>query len=709
MMLTFRARPAELPISMPDQAFDTGPTRNAKAPKSFRWRKVMVFSLSLALAVWATVEMYHVLDVSGVTTLEKILLGVFSLNISWIAYAFVSATIGFLAALAGLFNAHRSRASSGSALISGRTVIVFPIYNEEVERVFATVESTAESLTNAPGRFECFILSDTNDPEIALQEEAAFERLRSRLAPGSVVHYRRRTMNLHRKAGNIRDFITRWGGRYDYMIVFDADSFMERDTLIELARRMDASPETGLIQTIPQLVGGRTLFARTQQFAAALYGPVLGSGLAWWAQNEGNFWGHNAILRISALANAAGLPEIPGRAPFGGSILSHDFVEAALLRRAGWNVQIAPELGGSYEQGPPSIIDLSIRDRRWCQGNMQHMAVLLKTRGLTFTSRMHLIIGIFSYLASPLWLLFITVGMLLSLQNMFLKPQYFGESAALFPSWPVIDSERSLNLFLITMAILFAPKLYGLIYGLASPRWRRTVGPVKTFLSVIAETVISVLIAPVMLVEQTTAVYRVFSGRDGGWNPQARDSNEYTLHDTFRHHAPAIVLGTVLNVSAFAISPIFAAWLAPATIGMLLAATLSYWTGRTKSGDFARRMNLLESPEEIEPPQSYLESVADRPAYHNLDVPSLTHLFADRNLRNRRTHIVDTHWPLAHSEVHTPLALARARANRLATIDEYISALEPKEKLALLNSPGDLDAVIDEYSMRGLHYSTGTT
>jgi membrane glycosyltransferase len=708
-MITFRARPAELPISMPDQAFKTGPTRNAKAPKSFLWRKVMVFSLALALAAWASVEMYHVLDVSGVTTLENILLGVFSLNISWIAYAFVSSTIGFLAALTGLFNAHRSRTSSGTALISGRTVIVFPIYNEEVERVFATVESTAESLANAPGRFECFILSDTNDPEIALQEEAAFELMRSRMAPGNSVHYRRRTMNLHRKAGNIRDFITRWGGRYDYMIVFDADSFMERDTLVELARRMDASPETGLIQTIPQLVGGRTLFARTQQFAAALYGPVLASGLAWWAQNEGNFWGHNAILRISALANAAGLPEIPGRAPFGGSILSHDFVEAALLRRAGWNVQIAPELGGSFEQGPPSIIDLSIRDRRWCQGNMQHMAVLLKTRGLTFTSRMHLIIGIFSYLASPLWLLFITVGMMLSLQNMFLKPEYFGETAALFPSWPVIDSERSLNLFVITMAILFAPKLYGLIYGLASVRWRRTVGPLKTFMGVIAETLISVLLAPVMMVEQTTAVYRVFTGRDGGWNPQARDSNEYSLSDTFRHHAPAIVLGAVLNVSAFAISPVFAAWLAPATIGMLLAATLSYWTGRTKSGDFARRMNLLESPEEIDPPRSYLDSVSDRPAYQNLNAPSLTHLFADRNLRNRRTHIVDTHWPLGHSEVHAPLALARARANRVATIDDYINALEPKEKLALLNSPRDLDAVIDQYGIRDPLYSTGTT
>ena len=708
-MITFRARPAEYPIAMPDQAFKTGPTVNHRAPKSQMWRKVIVFSLALLLAAWATIEMYNVLNVSGVTVLEKVLLAVFSLNISWIAYAFVSSTIGFLAAMAGLLPAPKATTAPATQMIAGRTVVVFPIYNENVERVFATVEATAESLANAPGRFECFILSDTNDPEIALEEEAAFERLRSRIATGSTVHYRRRTMNLHRKAGNIRDFITRWGGRYDYMIVFDADSFMERDTLIELARRMDASPATGLIQTIPQLVGGRTLFARTQQFAAALYGPVLGSGLARWAQNEGNFWGHNAILRISALANAAGLPEIPGRAPFGGSILSHDFVEAALLRRAGWNVQIAPELGGSYEQGPPSIIDLSIRDRRWCQGNMQHMAVLLKTRGLTFTSRMHLIIGIFSYLASPLWLLFITVGMLLSLQNMFLTPEYFGEKAALFPSWPVIDSERSLQLFSATMAILFAPKLYGLVYGLASPRWRRTVGPVKTAMGVVAETLISVLLAPVMMVEQTTPVYRVFTGRDGGWNPQARESNEYTLSDTFRHHAPAIVLGVVLTVSAFAISPIFAAWLAPATIGMLLAATLSWWTGRTKSGDFALRMNLLESPEERDPPQSYLDSVASRPAYQGLSAPSLANLFSDRNLRNRRTQIVDTHWPLAHSEVHTPLAIARARANRVSTIGEYITALEPKEKLALLNSPGDLDAVIEQYDARALQYATGTT
>tara|TARA_R110002020_G_scaffold223900_1_gene433215 strand:- start:65401 stop:67521 length:2121 start_codon:yes stop_codon:yes gene_type:complete len=706
-MITFRARPAEFPIAMPDQAFKTAPTVNRNAPKSQMWRKVTLFGLSIILAGWATIEMFHVLNVSGVTSLEQLLLVVFCINISWIAYAFVSSTIGFIAAMVGLFR--KRRATPGPALLTGRTVIVFPIYNESVDRVFATVESTAESLANAPGRFECFILSDTNDPEVALQEEAAFELMRTRLSPGVLVHYRRRTINVHRKSGNVRDFITRWGGRYDYMIVFDADSFMDRETLIELARRMEASPATGLIQTIPQLVGGRTLFSRTQQFAAALYGPVLGSGLAWWAQNEGNFWGHNAILRIEALASAAGLPEIPGRAPFGGSILSHDFVEAALLRRAGWNVQIAPELGGSYEQGPPSIIDLSIRDRRWCQGNMQHMAVLLKTHGLTFTSRMHLMIGIFSYLASPLWLLFITIGMMLSLQNMFLTPAYFGESAALFPSWPVIDSERSLHLFLITMAILFAPKLYGMIYGFAAPRWRNTVGLLRTVYGVLAETIISVLLAPVLLVEQTVAVYRVFTGRDGGWNPQHRESNEYSLKDTFRHHTPAIVLGVLLTVSAFAISPLFAAWLAPATIGMVLAATLSWWTGRERSGDAANRMNLLHSPDEIDPPKSFLDSVADRAHYAGLTAPTIAGLFADRNLRTRRSHLVDTYWPLERAEVHTPLALARARAERLPSIEEYISALAPKEMLALLNSPRDLEKVLEQFGAREQTYSTGTT
>lgn len=230
-----------------------------------------------------------------------------------------------------------------------------------------------------------------------------------------------------------------------------------------------------MIQTIPALINGTTLMARVQQFAARIYGPVVGTGLAWWVQKEGNFWGHNAIIRTEAFMSAAGLPHLSGRPPFGGHILSHDFVEAALIRRAGWSVTIAADLSGSFEECPPSIIDLAVRDRRWCQGNLQHSRII-GTKGLHWISRLHLTTGIMSYLSSPFWLLLILSGLLLALQAHFIRPEYFTEQFSLFPTWPVMDSARALQLFYITMGILFSPKIFGLLLLMFDGEMCRTLG-----------------------------------------------------------------------------------------------------------------------------------------------------------------------------------------------------------------------------------------
>ncbi|MEM5517780.1 glucans biosynthesis glucosyltransferase MdoH [Henriciella sp. AS95] len=695
-MTPHRARPTEFPLTMPDQAFQTGRVELRDRPKSYQWRKLFVLVASLFLTGWATREMYGVLAVSSLTILEWVLLVIFVMNISWVCYAFVNATVGFVAAVATLLK--RNRYEACCDISTARTAITFPIYNEDVEHVFATVLSTARLMSGASGQFECFILSDTTDPDIALLEEAGFREL-LRNAPADVaIRYRRRTMNIDRKAGNIRDFVTRWGGRYDYMIVYDADSYMERRTILKLVAGMQAAPRTGLIQTIPQLVGARTLFARAQQFASALYGPVLGHGIAWWAQKEGNFWGHNAIIRVQALAESAGLPIMPGRAPLGGAILSHDFVEAALLRRAGWNVDIRADLKGSYEEGPPTMIDLVVRDRRWCQGNMQHMAVLLKTRGLTWTSRFHLVTGIFSYLASPLWLIFITVGMLLSLQNTFMLPNYFGDSASLFPTWPVIDSERALGLFIATMAILFAPKLYGMLYGLLSSEWRRSVGMVRTVAGVVTEIVISVLIAPILMATQTSAVISVLSGRDSGWSPQARSEGGYGLKTVLRHSLFPTLLGLFLTIASVAISPVYAAWLAPATVGLILSAPITFITAKKGAGRLAAKFGGLVTPAEIDPPQSYSSAAAAQFTFAALKPERLQYLILDRARQVARDAFVDPYWPLRQYDVHEPLAMARARAERATSAYEFATLLPPKEKMALLNSTKDLHAISFKFS-----------
>lgn len=687
-------RPPEAPLSMPRQALREKARKGAgHASSSQMWRKVLVGLLAFALSVWATRQMYLVVEVGEVLALEWALLVLFALNICWIAFAFVSASFGFLVVL------FRRRRQRDRPPPRSRTAVVFPVYNEDARQVFATLEATAGMLADAaPGAFECFVLSDSTDPDAALLEEAVFAEIKARQPEGCPVFYRRRTINHARKSGNVEDFVSRWGGRYDHFIVFDADSYMSADTLLELVRRMEGDPGAGLIQTIPQLIGGETIFARTQQFASALYGPVLGSGVAFWAQDEGNFWGHNAIIRTRAFAEAAGLPVLPGKAPFGGSILSHDFIEAALLRKRGWRVRIASDLGGSFEECPPSIIDLTIRDRRWCQGNLQHAGVLVRARDLAWTSRLHLIIGIMSYLASPLWLLLILIGMGLSLQGQFLRPDYFGDGVTLFPKWVVIDSARALSLFAITMGILFAPKIYGLVAGIFDGRWRRKVGVISLFFSVIFETLISALLAPVLMAAQTSSVFSILLGRDSGWSPQQRAAGGYPIKDILRRHAWTMVLGVVLSVAAFSISPTFLAWLAPATVGMMLAGPLSILTSSAAIGRGIRRLRLLVSPQESDPPSIYLEAQTRSAALSGVKTAALDRLLTDPSLRRGRAGLVDRHWALEKYDVHLPLAAATAKALKHPGDLSVLEGMSRAERMALLNDTEALDLVAQTIS-----------
>jgi len=225
---------------------------------------------------------------------------------------------------------------------------------------------------------------------------------------------------------------------------------------------METNPTAGLVQTLPMIVNARSLFSRVQQFAGRLYGPLIAAGVAWWHGSEGNYWGHNAIIRVRAFAEAAALPQLRGRKPFGGHILSHDFVEAALLRRAGWGIYMLPTLAGSYEEVPPSLLDFAARDRRWCQGNLQHLAVV-PARDLHWVSRLHFMVGIGAYLTAPLWLLFLLLGMLISLQARFVRPEYFPKGFSLFPTWPAQDPVLAIWVFVATMGLLLLPKLLSLV------------------------------------------------------------------------------------------------------------------------------------------------------------------------------------------------------------------------------------------------------
>ncbi|EOE6052822.1 glucans biosynthesis glucosyltransferase MdoH [Vibrio cholerae] len=654
--------------------------------KSCSWRRVFVVGFALLISAFAIFEMRGVFLVGGLTPIEYAVLVLFAINFCWIALAFSSSIAGFFVL------ASRKPAPNTEQPLTTRTAILMPTYNEAPDRVFAAVETMALALakTEHGHAFDWFILSDTTDPEVALSEEQAFWLLRQQTAGKTNVYYRRRRKNIARKAGNIADFCRRWGSGYDHLLVLDADSVMQPSTMISLAQRMQSDPDAGLIQTIPALINGTTLMARVQQFAARIYGPVVGTGLAWWVQKEGNFWGHNAIIRTEAFMSAAGLPHLSGRPPFGGHILSHDFVEAALIRRAGWSVTIAADLSGSFEECPPSIIDLAVRDRRWCQGNLQHSRII-GTKGLHWISRLHLTTGIMSYLSSPFWLLLILSGLLLALQAHFIRPEYFTEQFSLFPTWPVMDSARALQLFYITMGILFSPKIFGLLLLMFDGEMCRTLGGrLRVILSAVTEILLSALVAPIMMLIHCGAVVSILFGRDSGWAPQRRDDGSLPIKDLLYRHRWHMTAGVLLGYAAMLDSWTLLAWMSPALIGLWFSVPLSGITASYTIGAWFKQKRILATPEEIETPAIVLAAQARRDEYvvDLQEVWNARMVLADHNLIALHIAMMDKLPSRQPGTAIEPLdAVARIKVQEAESQESLLALLTKVELSYVLGNP----------------------
>ena len=588
--------PPEMPLAMPVQSlrrYDPELRYGLQSSTPVRLARLALVLATLLLTVYLTHQMWLVLSVGELTGVEKVMLVLFVINIAWISFGALSPLIGFL--LGG------ARPSLHTGPPKARTALLMPTYNEDPARILgAAVAMMREIEDQGAGQaFDLFLLSDTTRADVWLAEQAMVDAARADPVIGSRIYYRHRARNLRRKAGNIADWVERWGGAYPFMLVLDADSLMQSDCIIELARRMEADDTLGILQTSPQLIGGATPLARVQQFASRIYGPVLGRGLRAWFGNAGNYWGHNAIIRTAAFAGFAGLPELPGKPPFGGLILSHDFVEAAFVRRGGYAVRMADDLMGSFEHAPPNLIELAARDRRWCQGNLQHIR-LFRTAGLHPLSRLHLFMGVMSYLASPLWLLFLLSGMSLALHAYLVPPDYFLDRWSLFPDWPRIDPERAMALFGICMLVLYAPKLLGTANFLRSRDSRGL--RIASIFGVLTELVLSALVAPIMMLVQTSSVVQILTGRDSGWNPQARNSDRVPWPLLWRYHSRHVLAGVVLAVAAGAISWRLLAWMSPALLGLVLAVPLSAFMGSAAAGRALARWGLLVTPEERHPP-----------------------------------------------------------------------------------------------------------
>ena len=482
--------------------------------------------------------------------------------------------------------------------------------------------------------------------------------------------------------------MTRWGGAYAHMIVLDADSLMTGECILALTRAMEADPHAGIIQSLPLILNRNTLFARVQQFAARFYGPIVAAGLSAWSGKDGNYWGHNAIIRLAAFAGHAGLPSLPGKPPFGGHILSHDFVEAALIRRGGWSVSMLPDLEGSYEEGPPSLIDLAVRDRRWCQGNLQHARVIL-ARGLKWSSRQHFATGIAAYVASPLWLMQLIVGLLLVLQTRFVRPEYFTREFSLYPAWPRFDAERALSLFILTMAVLLVPKALGLLFALCDARTRRDAGgAIRLTLSALLEIVISALLAPVLMLIQSGSVFQILSGRDTGWNPQRRDDGSIPLGNIIHRHFWHTALGIVAGASAYGLSPYLFAWMSPTILGLLLAIPLSAASGLRRLGLGLRHLGLLLTPQERSTPTIVARANALTEELSALGIDEtdgLRVVHGDLTMRQRHIQLLPEAPRRTRGEVDPHRAVAEAKLIDAETFEEASSWLKGRERTIVLS------------------------
>jgi membrane glycosyltransferase len=593
--------PAENPLPMPAQEFARrSDVLSARGSQEAWVQRAALFAGASLLTAGFAYELHAVLSFVRMTPIQFLFLVLSTLAFGWIAFGSVSAALGFLPLFGGE-PADTIALPDPDRRPAQRTALLFPIYHEEPAQIAGTIEAIAEDLAlrGDAGAFDVFVLSDSRKPEAGEVEEAVFAALRERLAPILPVYYRRRIENTARKAGNIKEWVQRFGGAYENFVVFDADSVMSAEVLVRLALAMEGRPRVGLIQTVPRLVGGRSIFQRLQQYAAAVYGPAVGAGLAAWHHGQGNYWGHNAIIRTAAFAGAAGLPELAGRPPFGGHIQSHDFVEAVLLQRAGWEVHMVPALEGSYEGLPPGLVELVARDRRWAQGNLQHLAIVARP-GLTPMGRIHLAMGAASYIVSVVWAASLAVGVVLALQGQQVIPSYFRDAKTLFPIWPVIDPGAAFRLFLATMAVVLMPKVLGLVLEIrralaTGAAWRAP----RLTAGVLTETLFSMLLAPVMMMTQTMAVAQILAGHDSGWSAQRRGHGRISLGAAIAFHQWHMLVGAVLTGLCFTVSYELAAWMGPVILGLLLSAAMTWWTARPAGAVLSA---VLATREDIDPP-----------------------------------------------------------------------------------------------------------
>ncbi|MEL6420936.1 MAG: glucans biosynthesis glucosyltransferase MdoH [Pseudomonadota bacterium] len=599
-------------------------TRSASAPavsasvlssrlsdRRMAWRRT-VFAIAVSGTVAALfAAMTYVLAHAGWSILEAGLLVAFTITLPWLAIGFWNALIGFFL-LAGRRNPVALVSPELSNLdehapITTRTAIAMAIRNEEPEQSIGRLRAMFADLDRAGvlAHFEFHVLSDTNDPSIAAREEAYMARWEREAGRRGAIHYRRRTSNEGFKAGNIAEFCERVAGTVDYFLPLDADSFMSARAVIRLVQGLQQNPQIGLLQGLVVGTPAASLFTRTFQFGMRHGMRAFTIGGAWWQGDCGPYWGHNALIRLDVFREACRLPVLPGTGPLSGHILSHDQVEAVLIRRAGYDVRVLATEDESWEENPPSLPEFIGRELRWCQGNMQYFQ-LLGIPGLKPISRIQLALAILMYVSPIAWMAFLAISVGLAIS---------APASAAFPA------DAGLALFCVILLMSFMPKLMGLASILVRPRQRRRYGgALRIIAGGLLEFILSALMAPVVGLSIAIFAVGLLFGRKLDWQAQTRCAHTVSWRNAASAFWPHTLAGLGMLVAFALNAPALLLWGGPVVFGLLLSIPFTVLTTSAAAGRFSRSSGLCNIPEDRRPPLPLRRLLGDQQASKDSDV-----------------------------------------------------------------------------------------
>lgn len=599
-------RTAAATISVPAgiPASDMTPA-GIQAQKLLTRRRILFCVLNGALYAGLLSWLASVLGHGGWSVIDMAIFACFAVLAPWTVLGFWNAVLG-LWALHGAKDGMASVAPYAAAgdvetPVTAQTAIVMTICNEDAQRAlsrFAIVRDSIER-TGQGHAFSYFVLSDTRDPVVGAQEEAAFAQWKSSAGEGADrFFYRRRTTNEGFKAGNLREFCETRGHEFEFMITLDADSLMSGATIIRMVRIGQAWPRIGVLQSL--VVGTPTSsgFARMFQFGMRNAMRPYTAGSAWWNGDCGPYWGHNALVRIAPFRDHCHLPELPGKLPLGGRILSHDQVEAVMMRRAGYEVRVLPDEGGSWEDNPPTLPEFSRRDLRWCQGNLQYLKLITMLKGIEPVSRFQLIWAVLMFIGLPAW----TAAVAL----IALKP-LDGEDLSGFPA------SSALALYITFLVLYSMPKIAGYVDVALTRGGVKSYGGAARFISgAIIELAFSFITLAVTTLRTTIFIAGLAFGKTIIWNGQSRDAHAVSAREAARHFWPQLVFGVIIFGAAFIMAPALILPSLPLTLGYLIGGPFAMLTASAGMGTFLQQWRLCAIPEEFAPPAEILAIHASR-------------------------------------------------------------------------------------------------